>query len=52
MWKRYGIKSRIVLLIFISKMCNKFTIMIRCLIFSIFQRNSFGNEEGIYYFCK
>lgn len=30
MWKRYGIKSRTVLLIFISKMCNKCTIMIRC----------------------
>ena len=44
MWKRYGIKSRTVLLIFITKMCNKCTIMIRCLIFSIFQRNNFGNE--------
>ena len=45
MWKRYGIKSRTVRLIFISKMCNKYTIMIRCLIFSIFQRNSFGYKE-------
>ena len=30
MWKRYGIKSKTVLPIFISKMCNKCTIMIRC----------------------
>lgn len=45
MWKRYGIKSKTVLPIFISKMCNKYTIMIRCLIFSIFQRNSFGYKE-------
>ena len=52
MWKRYGIKSRTVRLIFISKMCNKCTIMIRCLIFSIFQRNSFGNEREKHYFCK
>ena len=52
MWKRYGIKSRTVRLIFISKMCNKCTIMIRCLIFSIFQRNNFGNEREKHYFCK
>ena len=37
MWKRYGIKSKTVLPIFISKMCNKCTIMIRCLIYSIFR---------------
>ncbi len=52
MWKRYGIKSKIVLPIFISKMCNKCTIMIRCLIYSIFQRNNFGNEREKHYFCK
>ena len=52
MWKRYGIKSRTVLPIFISKMCNKCTIMIRCLIYSIFQRNNFGNEREKHYFCK
>ena len=52
MWKRYGIKSKTVLPIFISKMCNKCTIMIRCLIYSIFQRNNFGNEGEKHYFCK
>ena len=52
MWKRYGIKSRTVRLIFITKMCNKRTIMIRCLIFSIFQRNSFDYKEEKHYFCK
>ena len=52
MWKRYWIKSRTVLLIFISKMRSKCTIMIRCLIFSIFQRNNFGNEGEKHYFCK
>lgn len=51
-WKRYGIKSKTVLPIFISKMCNKCTIMIRCLIYSIFQRNNFGNEREKHYFCK
>ncbi|EEC54642.1 hypothetical protein BACEGG_01166 [Bacteroides eggerthii DSM 20697] len=40
------------LLIFISKMCNKCTIMTRCLIYSIFQRNNFGNKEEKHYFCK
>ena len=52
MWKRYGIKSKTVLPIFISKMCNKRTIMIRCLIYSIFQRNNFGNEREKHYLCK
>lgn len=52
MWKRYGIKSKTVLPIFISKMCNKCTIMIRCLIYSIFQRNSFDYKEEKHYFCK
>lgn len=28
------------------------TIMIRCLIFPIFQRNNFGNKEEKHYFCK
>ena len=56
MWKRYGIKSRTVLLIFISKMCNKCTIMIRCWIFSFFREitlamkeknTTFANEKSV-----
>ena len=36
------LKTGTELLIFTSKMDNKCTIMKRCPIFSIFQRNSFG----------
>ena len=43
-WNSMGLKEA-VLWIFDSKMGNKCTIMKRCSIFSIFQRNNFGNKE-------
>ncbi len=47
----YGIKG-VVLFWWHRKISNKCTIMERCSIFSIFQRNSFGNKCGKCYFCK
>ena len=46
-----GLKGA-VLWIFDSKMGNKCTIMKRCSIFSIFQRNSFGNKAEKHYFYR
>lgn len=43
-WNGMGLKG-VVLWIFDSKMGNKCTIMKRCSIFSIFQRDNFGNKE-------
>lgn len=43
-WNGMGLKGA-VLWIFDSKMGNKCTIMKRCSIFSIFQRDNFGNKE-------
>mgnify|MGYP001777786341 CR=1 FL=1 len=43
-WNGMGLKGA-VLWIFDSKMGNKCTIMKKCSIFSIFQRNNFGNKE-------
>ena len=43
-WNGMGLKGA-VLWIFDSKMGNKCTIMKKCSIFSIFQRDNFGNKE-------
>lgn len=41
-----------VLLIFHHQDEQLMAIMKRCLIFSIFQKNNFGNEREKHYFCK